>query len=70
MDAGDYRERVRKQARERMARHRAKKARDADKGEITVQVPVKVRTVSPGHVLGIAGHHPGCQCLMCSAARG
>ncbi len=70
MDGEAYRERVRRMARERMAKHRARKAREADRGETTVQVPVRVQTVTPGHVLGIAGHHPGCKCLLCQAARG
>jgi CRISPR/Cas system-associated exonuclease Cas4 (RecB family) len=64
-----FAERTRRLGRERVARHRARKAKDAREGETTVQVPVRVETVSPGHVLGIAGHHPGCKCLLCQAAR-
>jgi len=65
-----YQERTRRLTRERVAKHRARKAKDAERGEATVQVPVRVRTVEPRHVMGIAGHYPSCKCGMCTAARG
>jgi hypothetical protein len=70
MDAGAYRERVRKQARERMAKHRERKRAAMEEGRDSGSgggMPV-----TPGHMealLGAPGHLPRCPCKWCEEIR-
>jgi hypothetical protein len=64
-----FQERVRRQTRERVARHRARRKVEGEPATLTEPVHV-VASVSPAHVVALAGHHPSCKCLLCGAARG